>query len=69
MEKSSSMKLVPGAKKVGNHCFYTFITTRLSKTTNTAMDYEKGFVFQLVQKASLAFPEGFLVDTKFMFQA
>ena len=33
------------------------------------MDYEKGFVFQLVQKTSLAFPEGFLVDTKFMFQA
>ena len=81
MEKSSSMKLVPGAKKVGDHCFSTmrFITMRLSnhqfitmrwpKTTNTAMNYEKDFVFQLVQKASLTFPEGFLADTKFMLQA
>ena len=32
------------------------------------MNYEKDFVFQLVQKASLTFPEGFLADTKFMFQ-
>ena len=64
--ESSSVKLVPGAKQVGKHCLNTFITTRLSKTINAAMDYEKGFVFQLVQKASLAFPEGFLIDTKFM---